>query len=958
MRTHPIMGEASERFSELSRLAREKTESALDSTYSQILTQPKTTLVMLVILSAWLGNIGTGFQDQIVDDVEVFLPEGAESTDLLLEVREEWSTDVGFIYIKTQNAECDYTLPLDHPEQCDRPNDVLDNITNVNVLHEISWIEGDDEKRSPGIKQNGLDWDKNDHGESDGVLWIISISQIIKEINSSNGRFNHAMCDHTGNRSTGNLIDCEALSQLPGGGGGLYAIPDEQDTIDEMVNQSNGSLDALAKDTNGDGIWDTTAVLIGIISANQIEKTGKWDDYKEFFAHVESVIDEENRPDKYRINELNMTQTGLSKILEDVSDKIYLDLLGMMPLSLFFTVLIITLLHRSWKVVIISGTPIVMALAVTFGAAVLLEMTLTPMIIATFPILIGLGVDYALHMVNRIEEVRRKRVDAAVEENERRRRKGLVPLEVPDLWDPDFYRSCVMDMSKTTGVAVLISAVTTIIGFSVLILPNIVPIIPIRSVGMTLVAGILATLVFSMILVPVLIWLLKFNKRTKSPINWASVSKLPVKHFAVFLLLAGAITLAGVTNLDEMDKPISGSDQTPDNIPSMQAMVEYSSTFSGGQTSLFIFDASEHVSDQDMKIRSLEVLDAMDALENRIGEVAYTNTTSLITFLEAVPVTISEPQSGITLYNGNLWGLLHDECWESNSLECAAWVPLDALSNPPGNGREELRKDMVNVAYDTLSKEVQWMLTNVDGSKALVYVTQPYMNLDNASMLRDDIDLMLEEPMEEQGIRVSPLTGGLPVSLDINEGIHDTQNYTTLLTLLILTIVLCLVFRSFRLGIYTMVPVAAIIVWQPLLMSSGDVNVNIFTAMIGTIVFGIGVDDAIHVMHRIQEEGETAVGMSKAIEKTGMTIFETTATTVAGLGAGFFVAFPGLVNFFILMMLLIGFAFLTSVFLLPACLTADHIIRRRIKGESSFIDFGEGAVLTDEKMNAVDAILE
>lgn len=943
MRTHRNMGDASERFSELSRLAREKTESTIDSAYSQILAQPKTTLVMLIILSAWLGNVGTGFQDQIVDDVEIFLPEGAESTDLLLEVREEWSTDVGFIYIKSPNADDPDFFGADY------------NITNVEILHEISWIEGDDEKRAPGFKQNGLDWDKNDHGESDGVLWIISISQIIKEINSSDGRFNHAMCDNTGNRLTANLIDCEALSQLPGGGGGLYAIPDEQERIDEIVNQSNGSLGALAKDTNGDGVWDTTAVLVGMISANQIEKTGEWEDYKEFFTHIEDVIDEENRPSQYR--KTNMTQTGLSKILEDVSDKIYIDLLGMMPLSLFFTVLIITLLHRSWKVVVISGTPIVMALAVTFGAAVLLEMTLTPMIIATFPILIGLGVDYALHMVNRIEEVRRKRVDAAVEENERRRRKGLVPQEVPDIWDPDFYRSCVMDMSKTTGIAVLLSAATTVIGFSVLILPNIVPIIPIRSVGMTLVAGILATLIFSMILVPVLIWLLKFNKRTNPPM-WGQISKLPVKHFAVFLLLAGAITLAGVTNLDEMDKPISGSDQTPDNIPSMQAMVEYSSTFSGGQTSLFIFDASQHLNDQDMKIRSLEVLDAMDALENKIEQVEFTNTTSLISFLEAVPVTLAEPQTGITLYNGNLWGLLHDECWESNSLDCAAWVPLDALSNPPGTGREELRKDMVNVAYDTLSKEVQWMLTNVDGSKALVYVTQPYMNLDNASMLRDDIDFMLDEPMEEQGIRVSPLTGGLPVSLDINEGIHDTQNYTTLLTLLILTLVMCLVFRSFRLGIYTMVPVAAIIVWQPLLMSSGDVNVNIFTAMIGTIVFGIGVDDAIHVMHRIQEEGETAVGMSKAIEKTGQTIFETTATTVAGLGAGFFVAFPGLVNFFILMMLLIGFAFLTSVFLLPACLTADQVIRRRIKKESSFIDFGEGAVLTDDNMNAVDAILE
>ena len=944
------MGTAKERFAEVSQATKEKVESGLDSAYSQILSQPKTTFILLAIVSIWLGNIGTNFQDQIVDDVEVFLPEGAESTDLLLEVREEWSTDVAFIYIKTPNAEDPDIYGSDY------------NITSLSILHEISWIEGDDEWRAPGLKQNGLDWDKEDHGKNDGVLWIISIAQVIKEINSSNVRFNEAMCRHVAENRTDGFFGnyCTPIGDNNGFGQGLYAIPDQQQRIDEIVNQSNGSLGALAKDTNDDGIWDTTAVLVGMISANQINETGIWSDYKEFFSHIDSVIDEDNRPEKYSSNQLNMTQTGLSKILEDVSDAIYLDLLNMMPISLFLTVLIITLLHRSWKVVIISGTPIVMALAVTFGATVLLEMTLTPMIIATFPILIGLGVDYALHMVNRIEEVRRKRIDKAVEENERRRRKGLVPEEVPDMWDPDFYRSCVMEMSRTTGVAVLVSAVTTIIGFSVLIIPNIVSIIPIRSVGMTLVAGIMATLVFSMILVPVLTWLLRFNKRSNPPM-WGKISRFPVKNFAVVILIAGAITFAGLSNLDELDKPITGSDQTPDNIPSMEAMVEYSRTFSGGQTSLFIFDASKHVNEdsineQNMKIRSLEVLDAMDALEQKIADVPYTNTTSLITFLESVPVVLEEPNTGLTLYDGTLWGLLHEECWESNNLECAHWIPLDATSSD-GEGRKHLRKDMVNVAYDTLSKEVQWMLTNVEGSKALVYVTQPYMNLDNASMLRDDIDVMLGEPTE-QGIRVSPLTGGLPVSLDINEGIHETQSYTTLLTLLILTIVLCVVFRSVRIGVLTMIPVATIIIWQPLLMSSGDVNVNIFTAMIGTIVFGIGVDDAIHVMHRIQEEGETALGMSKAVESTGQTIFETTATTVAGLGAGFFVAFPGLVNFFILMMLLIGFAFLTSVFLLPACITVEQVVKQKMKGGEGFIDFGEGVVLADDNMKPIDAIID
>ena len=87
-----------------------------------------------------------------------------------------------------------------------------------------------------------------------------------------------------------------------------------------------------------------------------------------------------------------MTVTGLTKVLEDISAAIYEDLLMILPWSILFTVLIITALHRSLKVVAITGTPIVMALAFTFGSSVILDITLTPMIVATFPILIGLGV--------------------------------------------------------------------------------------------------------------------------------------------------------------------------------------------------------------------------------------------------------------------------------------------------------------------------------------------------------------------------------------------------------------------------------------------------------------------------------------------------------------------------------------------------------------------------------------
>ena len=55
-----------------------------------------------------------------------------------------------------------------------------------------------------------------------------------------------------------------------------------------------------------------------------------------------------------------------------------------------------------------------------------------------------------------------------------------------------------------------------------------------------------------------------------------------------------------------------------------------------------------------------------------------------------------------------------------------------------------------------------------------------------------------------------------------------------------------------------MAAVAVVVLWQPLLMRQGSVNVNFFTAMVGTLVFGIGVDDSIHIIDRIKDERENS----------------------------------------------------------------------------------------------------
>jgi len=253
-------------------------------------------------------------------------------------------------------------------------------------------------------------------------------------------------------------------------------------------------------------------------------------------------------------------------------------------------------------------------------------------------------------------------------------------------------------------------------------------------------------------------------------------------------------------------------------------------------------------------------------------------------------------------------------------------------------------------------------LANLGETKTLVYVNQPYISLGIAGELRDQLDSYLSEggcddalscnAMGVEGVKNSLLTGGLPVSLDINKGVHSAQMDATIATMIVLLFTMTFLFRSPRLAIFTMTAVGVVVLWQPLLMRGGDVNVNVFTAMISTIVFGIGVDDSIHVMDRIREEGETPGGIVKAVARTGQTIFETTVTTTAGLAAGLTLAIPGLRNFFTLMMILIFLALITSCILLPALIVAYRQITSFIKGEGDWQDYDNVATLSEATMDA------
>ena len=219
------------------------TRRTAELTYSSILRSPAAVVILLILVTATIGRDAMEFEHQINGDVEIYLPDGADSTELLQQVREQWSTDIFMLYIQTNNAVADLNQRGS------------ENITDVEILKQISWIEGDDQNRGIGGYQSGLDYNKEDRGAIDGVVWILSPAQIVKEANSSSYRFNCAMEKYA--LPTGDGEDCALSSLNPFEG---YSIPEgdgAQERIDRFVEDAEPLLSSFIRDTNNDGIWDT-----------------------------------------------------------------------------------------------------------------------------------------------------------------------------------------------------------------------------------------------------------------------------------------------------------------------------------------------------------------------------------------------------------------------------------------------------------------------------------------------------------------------------------------------------------------------------------------------------------------------------------------------------------------------------------------------------------------------------
>lgn len=846
-----------------------------------------TILIMAAITLAFATQIP---KLDIHGEMEVYLPKGEETSDIVEDVREYWSTDVIMIYTEIED-----------------PYNDTKNVSNVEILKEMSYIEEE------------IDPLKDDRGEEDNIIWALSISTIIKEVNETPPRLRDASLKNLEALLKSYNVPIipivkEAIYEavdIPISMG-EYSIPDQQDRIDSTLNNLPENLrKMLVIDINHDDIWDSCVIIFGI--TEDIKP-------KEIIDRLNKVIDSRES------NFTKMTQTGTVPLTQFATDKAFYYYYWCFMLASGLVVAAIFIFHRSMKAVLISGSPTVCSIAWIYGFLGITQIAVTPTIIVLGPIILALGVSYGIHMANRIAE--------EPDEDPRVRAKKAI---------------------KTTGIAVFLSAVTTMIGFSSLMFTNLMPV---RTVGFSLTLGIFFCFILTMIMSPALAVITNYRKRGTIS-SWNKVAKIPIKNsklIIIFVIITLIISVAICLPLIERDTDLLAYAPNKDtdvfgrkieDFEMVEAGLKYTKNFDGGALGMVLVEGLLR-SDKyrDSGEDPVDNLDEIEKIEDDINEITKRNkklkvkAISIVTILKAVggegnisldrlfigeigniisPFIPEELLIGITL-EGSFWDVLHDPA-------------IDNEQNKP------LQKFLLNVFYDSLSDESRGMLINEYRTnettdepydeyykKTLIYVDMPIMSDKLAHKVVAEVNKICDEP--HYPLQVTRLTGVAAVAVTVNDMMYKSQIISLVLAIVFVFITLLIIFRytkpyknALKLSILATLTICIIVGLEPLVMKIFNTELNLATIMIGSSIIGAGVDFSIHITQRVRESGESLKSVKRAIETSGMGLFEATMITVAGLCSAFIVPAPAIFKFIFVVMIMLVLSAVAAMFILPAIYT-------------------------------------
>ncbi|WP_226479926.1 efflux RND transporter permease subunit [Natrinema amylolyticum] len=180
-------------------------------------------------------------------------------------------------------------------------------------------------------------------------------------------------------------------------------------------------------------------------------------------------------------------------------------------------------------------------------------------------------------------------------------------------------------------------------------------------------------------------------------------------------------------------------------------------------------------------------------------------------------------------------------------------------------------------------------------------------------------------------------TGSLVVNQAVIDRISDSA-ITSLIVAFVLTAIFLMLsywWLEGRMiyGVINLVPVLVTVAMLAGSMRLFDIPLSPFNAPILSVSIGLGVDYTVHFMHRFVDEYEGGADVHEAlavtVRGTGGALTGSMLTTVCGLGVLYLALIPLIMEFGLLLALGVFYAYLTSIFILPSTIVVWDRLERR-----------------------------
>lgn len=455
--------------------------------------------------------------------------------------------------------------------------------------------------------------------------------------------------------------------------------------------------------------------------------------------------------------------------------------------------------------------------------------------------------------------------------------------ELSSLWNGSA-REKVTLLTRSLNMPILFSGLTTIAGILGLLTHSI---IPARQVGLLAATGVTMALIMSLLFIPAVIYLRGMNPAK------TEVKKFSTKRFDLFLgWLSGIITRfpgrilvisAIFTVLISMGMLFLRIDTNqenyfPRNHPLRSASNIINSKFGGSQTISVMISG---------EIKSPEVMRSIDNLTLRLEK------QDGVGKVFSISQVVREMTKSI--YNSN------EKEYDNIPETRDAIAQLFELYNMSGDQNDFNQ------------------LMNLDNSKAhlLIRLSKPDNHVIN--QVRDLIKRAAENFPAEVTI------GGYAVIMsEFAEAIIKGQVSSLLFAVLTVFGLLAIIFKSFRGGFTGTIPLAASILILFGFMGVTGIALDAATALLSSIMIGVGVDFTIQYMWCFNSELRKGVSHEKATVKAmqsiGRSIIINALSVMAGFSALMFSGFTSIRFFGYLVIISIGSCLIGAIVIIPAFL--------------------------------------